>query len=128
MTIFNILLILSIIIIIPSIIWGIIRDWEDILPIIFTVSMAIFIPVMCAISIIQPLQLKNEALRQEKERQQIIYQIQNLDNNKDKIKLNEWILTYNDWVNDVNTEKQIYGWFAWHRDFDMSEHIIIDLV
>ena len=46
----------------------------------------------------------------------------------DKIKLNEWILTYNDWVNDVNTSKEIYGWVSWYYSVDMSEHKIIELV
>lgn len=46
----------------------------------------------------------------------------------DKIKLNEWILTYNDWVNDVNTNIETYGWFSWYWSFDMSEYTIINLV
>ena len=78
--------------------------------------------------IVQPIQLKSEALRQTKKREQIIYQVEHLTDEKDKIKLNEWILTYNDWVNDVNTSKQTYGWFSWYHNFDMSQHTIIDLV
>lgn len=62
------------------------------------------------------------------EREQIVYQIENLTEENDKIKLNEWILTYNDWVNDINTSKETFGWFSWYRDFDMTEHTIIDLV
>lgn len=31
-------------------------------------------------------------------------------------------------VNDVNTNKELYGWFSWYRDLDMSEHTIINLV
>lgn len=128
MTIFILCLIIGVVFLIGSIIWYVKSDFESIGAVSIIVFSIFIVSIMGIIAIIQPLTLKNEALRQEKERQQIIYQIQNLDNNKDKIKLNEWILTYNDWVNDVNTEKQIYGWFAWHRDFDMSEHIIIDLV
>lgn len=75
----------------------------------------------------QPISLNKEQIRQTKEREQIIQQIENLDETKDKVKLNEWILTYNDWVNDVNTGKEIYGWFSWHRDFDMGHHTIIEL-
>jgi hypothetical protein len=67
-------------------------------------------------------------LRQHKERQQIIYQIEHMSETSDKVKLNEWILTYNDWVNDVNTNKEIYGWASWYYSVDMSEHTIIELV
>ena len=51
-----------------------------------------------------------------------------MNENSDKVKLNEWILTYNDWVNDVNTSKEIYGWASWYYSVDMSEHTIIELV
>lgn len=84
--------------------------------------------VFLIVAIAQPIALKNEAIRQEKEREQIEYQIENLTEEDDKIKLNEWILTYNDWVNDINTSKETFGWFSWYRDFDMTEHTIIDLV
>lgn len=77
---------------------------------------------------IQYIKLNKEQIRQTKEREQILYQVEHLSEGKDKIKLNEWILTYNDWVNDVNTEKETFGWFAWHSNFDMSKHQIIDLV
>lgn len=72
--------------------------------------------------------VKSEGIRQLKEREQIVYQIEHLTEDRDKIKLNEWILTYNDWVNDVNTNKELYGWFSRYKDLDMSEHTIIDLV
>lgn len=78
--------------------------------------------------IIQIIDLKQENIRQTAEREQILYQVENLTDDKDKVKLNEWILSYNDWVNDVNAEKQAYGWLAWHYTFDMSNHTIIDLV
>lgn len=79
-------------------------------------------------SIMQPMQIKTTQIRQIKEREQIVYQIENLTEKTDKIKLNEWILTYNDWVNDVNTSKEIYGWFSWYNNLDMSNHKIINLV
>lgn len=74
------------------------------------------------------IRIKKELVRQEKEREQILYQVENLTEDKDKIKLNEWILTYNDWVNDVNTSKETWGWFSIYYYTDMSEHTIIDLV
>lgn len=80
------------------------------------------------VAIRQNIALKQLATRQEKERQQIEYQIENLTEESDKIKLNEWILTYNDWVNDVNTSKEVYGWFSWYYTFDMTNHTIIELV
>ena len=78
--------------------------------------------------IIKIIELKQENIRQTAEREQILYQVENLTDDKDKVKLNEWILSYNDWVNDINAEKQAYGWLAWHYTFDMSNHTIIDLV
>lgn len=109
--------------------WGIYNGSVlGILSSIFVIIFSCSDLVFCIIGIIQPISLKKEAIRQEKERQQIEYQIENLNEDSDKIKLNEWILTYNDWVNDVNTSKEIYGWFSWYRDFDMTEHTIIDLV
>ena len=77
--------------------------------------------------IYQPIALRRTESRQRKERQQIEQQIAILDETKDKVKLNEWILTYNDWINDVNTSKETYGWFSWYRDFDMTEHTVIEL-
>ena len=125
MTIFHTLLILNAIIIILCVIFG--ERLEEWSPIIVVIAGLILL-TMVGISILQPIALKNEAIRQEKERIQIVYQIENLTNEKDKIKLNEWILTYNDWVNDINTDKEVWGWFAWYRDFDMTNHTIINLV
>lgn len=127
MTIFNLLLILTIIILVVSII-GAVKEWVEFLFVVISVFCGIFVIIFGTVSITQPIELKKEQIRQSSERNQIIYQIETLTDEKDKVKLNEWILTYNDWVNDINTEKQVYGWFAWHRDFDMSEHTIIDLV
>lgn len=101
---------------------------DDDLNMLFAVLFVLIFVGGLLVSIIQPIKLKNEAVRQEKEREQIVYQIESLTDEKDKIKLNEWILTYNDWVNDINTNKEIWGWFAWYRDFDMSNHQIINLV
>lgn len=79
-------------------------------------------------AIMQPFSLRKEQTRQTREREQILYQVEHLDDTKDKVKLNEWILTYNDWVNDINTENETWGWFSWHYSFDMSKHTIINLV
>ena len=76
----------------------------------------------------QPISFRKERNRQLKEKQQIEYQVEHLTEDKDKIKLNEWILSYNDWVNDINAEKETWGIFAWHYNFDMTEFQIIDLV
>lgn len=91
-------------------------------------TIIILIIVFALIGIVQPFMVRKELVRQEKERQQIIYQIENMTEESDKVKLNEWILTYNDWVNDVNTSKEMYGWFSRYYTTDMSEHEIIDLV
>ena len=95
---------------------------------LFTGIMGIIAFTLLIISVAQYVLLKKEAIRQEKEREQIIYQIENLNEDSDKIKLNEWILTYNDWVNDINTSKETYGWFSWYFDFDITKHTIINLV
>lgn len=115
------------------VIWGIKAYWREktFTPTAFDILLVlagIAVVVCLMIGIIQPITLKSEAIRQEKERDQIVYQIENMTEDTDKIKLNEWILTYNDWVNDVNTSKEVYGWFSWYWSFDMSEHEIINLV
>lgn len=102
-------------------------EWDD-AGWLLTGIIGIITFILFILTIAQFISLKKEALRQEKEREQIVYQIKNLTENSDKIKLNEWILTYNDWVNDVNTSKEVYGWFSWYYDFDMTNHTIIDLV
>lgn len=111
------------------IIWGIKDYWYHEFSIgLPLVLVGIGVIICLGIGIAQPITLKSEAIRQEKEREQIVYQIENMTEDTDKIKLNEWILTYNDWVNDVNTSKEVYGWFSWYWSFDMSEHTIINLV
>lgn len=125
MTIFWILFIVCVAATIPFIVWQI-KSSEFAWLGCVMFGMIAFIFLIVAIT--QPIALKNEAIRQEKEREQIEYQIENLTEENDKIKLNEWILTYNDWVNDINTSKETFGWFSWYRDFDMTEHTIIDLV
>lgn len=90
---------------------------------------AAFIAVVLGITLISNyFNLKNEMIRQNKERAQIIYQIEHITDSSDKVKLNEWILTYNDWVNDINTNKEMYGIFSWYYTFDMTNHTIINLV
>ena len=121
--------IVFVVITIGLVIWGIKDYWYHELSIGLPLVLAGIGVVIClGIGIVQPITLKSEAIRQEKERGQIVYQIENMTEDTDKIKLNEWILTYNDWVNDVNTNKEVYGWFSWYWSFDMSEHIIINLV
>ena len=124
----NIWLISGLVSIIPAIItlWIGIKKiwWFSIISTIFLFGICMAIPV----GIYQPISLRQERNRQLKEKQQIEYQIEHLTEDKDKIKLNEWILTYNDWVNDINAEKETYGVFSWHYNFDMTEFQIIDLV
>ena len=129
MTILNFFVIIGIIGFVPLLIWGIKDDWEHVITQgILGFVFGTMILVCGIISCIQPFDLRKEMIRQNAERQNIIYQIEHLTEDKDKIKLNEWILTYNDWVNDVNAEKETWGWFAWHYNFDMSNHTIIELV
>ena len=127
MTIFWILFIIFIIATIGFIDWEI-RQGELSLAAIGICLCGMFALVFLIVAIAQPISIRQEEIRQDKEREQIVYQIENLTEESDKIKLNEWILTYNDWVNDINTSKEVYGWFSWYRDFDMTEHTIIDLV
>jgi uncharacterized membrane protein len=96
---------------------------------IFVTSLLfIFLSIFVVLGIYQTLSLREEQTRQDKEREQIVYQIEHIRPTTDKIKLNEWILTYNDWVNKINAEKETFGWWAWYWDFDMSKHTYIDLV
>lgn len=127
MTIFWILFIIFIVATISFIIWQI-KQGELSLAVTGIVLCGAFALVFLIVAIAQPISIRQEEIRQDKEREQIVYQIENLTEESDKIKLNEWILTYNDWVNDINTSKEAYGWFSWYRDFDMTEHTIINLV
>lgn len=107
-------------------VWAMIGE-NELVSYIFLICFLVLALVLI-ISISQSISVKKEMIRQEKEREQIIYQIEHLSVDSDKIKLNEWILTYNDWVNDVNTSKEMYGVFSWYHSVDMSEHTIINLV
>lgn len=78
--------------------------------------------------VIQIIDYRKVDIRQTKEREQIMYQIDNMTTSTDKVKLNEWILSYNDWVNDINSGKETWGIFDWYYNFDMSGHEIIQLV
>lgn len=113
---------------IPLIMWGVKEEWYNMFAIFLTVTFIALIIAFGTLAITNGVEVKKEAIRQEKEREQIIYQIEHITETTDKIKLNEWILTYNDWVNDVNTNKEMWGWFSWYKDLDMSKHTIIDLV
>lgn len=92
------------------------------------VTTIILVILFASIGIGQPIVVKQELLRQNKERQQILYQVEHITEDSDRVKLNEWILTYNDWVNDVNTSKEMYGFASRYHSVDMSEHTIINLV
>lgn len=128
MSLWWILTISSIVLIIPFIIWGIKTEWDSLCAIGLTMLLGFCFIGFAIPSIVQPFSLKKEMIRQNKERQQIIYQIEHITEDSDRVKLNEWILTYNDWVNDVNTSKEMYGWASWYYSVDMSEHTIIELV
>ena len=107
-------------------VWAMIGE-NELVGYIFLICFLV-LAIVLIVSISQSISVKKEMIRQEKEREQIIYQIEHLSVDSDKIKLNEWILTYNDWVNDVNTSKEMYGVFSWYHSVDMSEHTIINLV
>lgn len=128
MSLWWLLTIISVVATIPFVIWAIKSKWDSIGAMFGGITFICLFIIFFFIAIAQPISIKQELLRQEKERQQILYQIDNMNENSDKVKLNEWILTYNDWVNDVNTSKEIYGWASWYYSVDMSEHTIIELV
>lgn len=128
MTIWGVLAIIFLVATIWLIIAGIVNGWYDDWIMWLLIASASLLIIFVSVLICNVVELKKEQVRQTKEREQILYQVEHLSEGKDKIKLNEWILTYNDWVNDINTEKETFGWFAWHYNFDMSKHQIIDLV
>ena len=127
MTIWILLTIIFFIALIPFLIWKVIDKWNA-APLIGVFLCVFGLIVFGFIAGLQIFDVRSTMHRQSKERQQILHQIEHLDEKSDKVKLNEWILTYNDWVNDVNTSKELYGWFSWYAGADMSEHIIIELV
>ena len=128
MNIWFIIGILCTIVMIIGIIVGIKSNWDSFASQLMVVLGGILLITFISLGIGNNVSVKNTEIRQLKEREQIVYQVEHLTEDSDKIKLNEWILTYNDWVNDVNTSKEMFGWFSWYRDLDMSNHTIIDLV
>ena len=128
MNIWFIIGILCTIVLIIGIIVGRKSDWDNLASQAMVVFGGILLITFISVGILNNVSVKKTEIRQLKEREQIVYQVKHLTEDSDKIKLNEWILTYNDWVNDVNTNKEIYGWFSWYKDLDMSNHTIIDLV
>lgn len=106
---------------------GIATEWDDLWCYGITVFGAAF-AISLLVATIQPFAMRKTDIRYKKEREQILFQIDHLTPETDKIKLNEWILSYNDWVNDINTGKETWGIFDWYYNFDMSEHEIIQLV
>lgn len=109
------------------VVWGIISEWDGI-PFVWSLICGLLLVCVGLIAITQKINVRTEMLRQHKEREQILYQIENITSESDRVKLNEWILTYNDWVNDVTTSQELYGWFSFYSGADMSEHTIIELV
>ena len=109
------------------VVWGIISKWDEI-PFAWSWICGLLLAAVGIFAIAQKVEIRTEMLRQHKERQQILYQIENITSESDRVKLNEWILTYNDWVNDVTTSQELYGWFSWYSGVDMSAHTIIELV
>ena len=128
MSIWWVLVIILAVMSVPVLCWCIKDEFDNEFGAVVLMTLIILIITFAVVGIVQPIKVKNEVLRQEKERQQIVYQIENMTEESDKVKLNEWILTYNDWVNDVNTSKEMYGWVSRYHFVDMSEHEIIDLV
>ena len=128
MNIWFIIGILCTIVMIIGIIVGIKSNWDSFASQLMVVLGGILLITFISVGIWNNVSVKKTEVRQLKEREQIVYKVEHLTEDSDKIKLNEWILTYNDWVNDVNTNKEIYGWFSWYKDLDMSNHTIIDLV
>ena len=128
MTIWGVLAIIFLVATIWLIIAGIVNGWYDDWIMWLLIASASLLIIFVSVLICNVVELKKEQVRQTKEREQILYQVEHLSEGKEKTKLNEWILTYNDWVNDINTEKETFGWFAWHSNFDMSKHQTIDLV
>ena len=116
------------VILIPLIVWGIKSSWYSEWASILVVAVAMFAIVFLVLGFGNSVSNKAKQVRYEKEREQILYQINNLNEDTDKIKLNEWILSYNDWINDVNTSKETFGYFSWYYSIDMTEHKIINLV
>lgn len=107
---------------------GIADNWyNEIWGCLLIAQVCVFATVLI-IAIIQPFAMRQDGIRYKKEREQILFQIDHLTPETDKIKLNEWILSYNDWVNDINSGKETWGIFDWYYGFDMSGHEIIQLV
>lgn len=72
--------------------------------------------------------VKEEQVVRTTQREQIMYRIEHLDENTDKVFLNGEITEYNNWANEVNADKQVWDWFSWYRDFGMSNRLTIRLV
>ena len=127
MTIWILLTIIMSVVTVIFVVWGIISEWDGI-PFVWSWICGLLLGCVGIIAFTQKVEIRTEMLRQYKERQQILYQIDNITSESDRVKLNEWILTYNDWVNDVTTSQELYGWFSWYSGVNMSEHTIIELV
>ena len=128
MTIWTILLIIGILGI--AIFWYVNYqlDWDNLACAIIFIIFIILGLIGLVVAPLQAWDNRTTNIRMLKERQQILYQIENIKPDTDKIKLNKWILTYNDWINDILAEKETFGWFAWHNAINMNNHEYINLV
>lgn len=127
MTIWVYLLIVAGILSLVFFICGMVKEWDGIWGCLLFLQVCAFVIVLI-VAILQAVAVRETDIRYKKEREQILFQIDHLKPETDKIKLNEWILSYNDWVNDINSGKETWGIFDWYYGFDMSRHEIIQLV
>lgn len=84
--------------------------------------------VMFGFLVFKGIELKYEAVRQDKERNYLLSVTEHYSYNADKVKINERVLNYNAWIDSVNAEKEVFGWFAWHSHFNMENHNYIDII
>lgn len=86
--------------------------------------------MLLIVSICQPISLGKERIKMGYERDLIIYQISLVcdEPSKDRVALDNRILEYDSWINEIEVEQDVYGWYAWHWGFDMSEFYLIPVV
>ena len=84
MSLWWLLTIISVVATIPFVIWAIKSKWDSIGAMFGGITFICLFIIFFFIAIAQPISIKQELLRQEKERQQILYQIDNMNENSDK--------------------------------------------
>lgn len=62
------------------------------------------------------------------ERAQILYQIAMIDKDTNVDKLNEWVYSYNQWIIQIESDKQARGYFSYYQPLNMGEHKFIMFV